>query len=158
MNLTGLLICGGGDNLSTGVKLPDDPKERKKIPIYSGVLKYFPDAIAEIAKVSWAGNEQHNPGEPLHWAREKSTDQEDTAVRHLMEAGSIDKDGMRHTAKAAWRVLAMLQLEIEADRKAKEDLEGQQKAMTQTVINSIPNMPSSVVTTGRINATSEISQ
>ena len=102
--------------MATDVVLPSDPKERKKIPIYSGVLKYFPDAIAEVAKVSWAGNEQHNPGEPLHWAREKSTDQEDTAIRHLMEAGKIDTDGQRHTAKAAWRILAMLQLEIEEER------------------------------------------
>ena len=51
--------------MGTGVKLPTDPKERKKIPIYSGVLKYFPDAIAAVAAVSFAGNEQHNPGEPL---------------------------------------------------------------------------------------------
>src|ERR1700743_1585161 len=64
--------------------LPTDPKERKKIPLYSGLLKYFPDALIEIAKVSYAGNEQHNPGQPLHWAREKSTDQEDTLLRHLM--------------------------------------------------------------------------
>ena len=102
--------------MGTGVKLPTDPKERKKIPIYSGVLKYFPDAIAAIAAVSFAGNEQHNPGEPLHWARHKSTDQEDTLARHLMEAGSIDTDGHRHSAKAAWRALAILQLEIEAAR------------------------------------------
>ena len=102
--------------MSTGVNLPTDPQERKRIPIYSGVLKYFPDAIAEVAKVSWAGNEQHNPGEPLHWAREKSTDQEDTLARHLMESGTVDKDGQRHSAKMAWRALAILQLEIEAER------------------------------------------
>jgi hypothetical protein len=107
--------------MGTGVVLPTDPKERKKIPIYSGVLAYFPDAIAEVAKVSWAGNEQHNKGEKLHWAREKSTDQEDTAIRHMMEAGKIDTDGMRHTAKAAWRILATLQLEIEADRVKEKD-------------------------------------
>ncbi len=103
--------------MSTGVKLPTDPKERKRVPIYSGVLKYFPDAIAEVAKVSFAGNEQHNPGEPLHWAREKSTDQEDTLTRHLMESGEIDSDGQRHSAKLAWRALAVLQLEIEAERQ-----------------------------------------
>ncbi len=107
--------------MSTGVKLPTDAKERKRIPIYSGVIKYFPDALAEIAKVSFAGNEQHNPGEPLHWAKEKSTDQEDTMVRHLMEAGTIDNDGQRHSAKMAWRALAILQLEIEAERKAEEN-------------------------------------
>jgi Domain of unknown function (DUF5664) len=103
--------------MGTGVKLPTDPTERKKIPIYSGVLKYFPDAIAAVAAVSFAGNEQHNPGEPLHWARHKSTDQEDTLARHLMEAGSVDTDGHRHSAKAAWRALAILQLEIEAARE-----------------------------------------
>lgn len=103
--------------MSTSVELPTDAKERKKIPIYSGVLKYFPDALAEVAKVSWAGNEQHNPGEPLHWAREKSTDQEDTLVRHLMEAGKRDSDGQRHSAKMVWRALAILQLEIEAERE-----------------------------------------
>jgi hypothetical protein len=93
--------------------LPVDAKERKEVPIYSGVLKYFPDAIAAIAKVSYVGNSVHNPGEPLHWAREKSTDQEDCLIRHLLEAGTIDTDGQRHTAKVAWRALAMLQLEIE---------------------------------------------
>lgn len=103
--------------MSTGVKLPTNPQDRKKVPIYSGVLNYFPDAIAEIAKVSWVGNEQHNKGEKLHWSREKSSDHEDTLMRHLMEAGEVDTDGMRHTAKAAWRCLAMLQLEIEATRE-----------------------------------------
>lgn len=98
------------------VTLPSDPKERKKYPIATGVLDYFPDAIAEVARVSWEGNEQHNPGQHLHWAREKSTDQDDTTIRHFMERGTRDKDGMRHSAKAAWRMLALLQLEIEAEQ------------------------------------------
>lgn len=101
--------------------LPDDPKERKTYPIYSGVLAYFPDAIAEVAHVSYVGNQQHNPGQPLHWAREKSTDQEDCEIRHLMEKGKFDKDGCRHSGKRAWRALASLQLEIEADRKREEE-------------------------------------
>lgn len=93
--------------------LPTDPAERKRIPIASGVLDYFPAALAEVARVSFAGNEQHNPGEPLHWARGKSMDQADTLVRHLMERGTVDTDGMRHSAKMAWRALALLQLELE---------------------------------------------
>jgi Domain of unknown function (DUF5664) len=93
--------------------LPQDPAERKRIPIASGVLDYFPAALAEVARVSHAGNEQHNPGEPLHWARGKSMDQADTIVRHLMERGTVDTDGMRHSAKMAWRALALLQLEME---------------------------------------------
>jgi hypothetical protein len=79
------------------------------------VLDYFPAALAEVAKVSFHGNQQHNPGEPLHWARGKSTDQADTIVRHYLERGKIDTDGMRHSAKLAWRALALLQLELEAE-------------------------------------------
>ncbi len=96
--------------------LPNDKDKRKEIPIFRGALMYFPDAIAEVAHVSYVGNQQHNPGEELHWARGKSMDQEDCLVRHLMERGTLDSDGIRHSAKVAWRALAMLQLEIEADR------------------------------------------
>lgn len=94
--------------------LPTDPAERKSCPITSGVLDYFPAAIAEIAKVSKAGNDQHNPGEPMHWARGKSADHADCIGRHLMERGMFDTDGQRHSAKLAWRALALLQLELEA--------------------------------------------
>lgn len=90
-----------------------DPKARKDLPLHSGVLKYFPDALLAVAAVSKAGNDQHNPGQPLHWSRDKSSDHLDSASRHLLEAGTLDVDGLRHTAKAAWRLLAELQLEIE---------------------------------------------
>ncbi len=93
--------------------LPKDPAARKKIPLWSGLVKYFPDALAAVASVSQAGSEQHHPGQPLHWDRAKSTDQEDTLLRHLWESGTLDTDGHRHSAKVAWRALAMLQLEIE---------------------------------------------
>jgi len=95
------------------ITLPTEAQARKQFPIATGVLDYFPDALLEVARVSWEGNNQHNPGEPLHWAREKSTDQENTALRHFMQRGTLDTDGRRHLAKAAWRILAMLQLEIE---------------------------------------------
>ena len=94
--------------------LPTDPKERKNVPIGTGFFDYFPSAIAEVARVSKIGNEQHQPGQPLHWARGKSADQFDTVMRNLMERGTIDSDGMRHTAKAAWRIMALLQIELEA--------------------------------------------
>ena len=90
-------------------------KERKETPVFSGVLKYFPDALQEVARVSFVGNEQHNAGQPLHWARGKSGDELDALTRHLMEAGTIDTDGMRHSAKVAWRALANLQKELEAE-------------------------------------------
>lgn len=97
------------------VSLPTDSKARKGLPIFSGVLAYFPDAIAAVAEVSRIGNEQHHPGTPLHWDRAKSMDQKDAAIRHIMESWR-DEDGCLHSAKAAWRLLAQAQLEIEAER------------------------------------------
>jgi len=97
--------------------LPTDAKERKTFPVATGVLDYFPDALVAISRLSYEGNNQHNPGQPLHWAREKSTDQADTLIRHFLERGTLDQDGQRHSAKLAWRALALLQLEIEAKRK-----------------------------------------
>jgi hypothetical protein len=91
---------------------------RKDYPLFSGVLRYFPDALLAVAHCSKVGNDQHNPGEPLHWAREKSTDDADALARHLLDAGKLDTDGVRHSAKAAWRALAVLQKEIEAEHAA----------------------------------------
>ena len=91
----------------------DTAKERKATPVFSGVLKYFPDAIQEVARCSHIGNEQHHPGTALHWDRAKSTDELDALVRHLMEAGEFDTDGVRHSTKVAWRALANLQKELE---------------------------------------------
>ena len=93
--------------------LPQDAKARKDMPIARGVLDYFPAAIAAVAEVSRIGNEQHNPGQPMHWAKGKSTDHADCIVRHLIERGTLDTDGVRHSAKVAWRALALLQTEIE---------------------------------------------
>jgi hypothetical protein len=97
--------------------LPKDAGERKAIPIMRGCIDYFPDALAEVAMVSLAGNQQHHPDKPLHWDKSKSTDQADALVRHLIERGKLDSDGMRHSAKAAWRALALLQCEIEQEIK-----------------------------------------
>lgn len=98
--------------------LPTDSKERKDTPIFSGVLMYFPDAIAEVAKVSKIGNDKHNPGQPLHWSRGKSDDHLDAASRHLIDAGpdgsGTDENGVLHLAYNAWRSLAKLQLVCEA--------------------------------------------
>lgn len=99
--------------LDSKTLLPTDPKSRKDTPIYSGVLNYFPKALAEVARVSKAGNDQHNPGQPLHWDKSKSTDHLDCITRHLLEAGTIDSDGMRHSAKIAWRALANLETELD---------------------------------------------
>ena len=95
--------------------LPTAPTDRKKVPLASGVMDYFTSALIEVAKVSFAGNEQHNPGQPLHWARGKSMDHSDTMLRHFVERGTIDTDGVRHSAKMVWRALAILQMELEEE-------------------------------------------
>ena len=91
----------------------EDAALRKATPITSGVLDYFPLALAEVARVSLAGNEQHHPGKPLHWDKTKSTDHADSLLRHLIDRGTMDSDGQRHSAKVAWRALALLQTELE---------------------------------------------
>lgn len=95
--------------------LPVDSKERKDIPLATGVFDYFPAALAEVARVSKVGNDKHNPGQPLHHARGKSMDHADCIARHLLERGKIDEGtGLRHSGELAWRALALLQEEMEA--------------------------------------------
>jgi hypothetical protein len=103
------------------VSLPTDPQTRKNLPIATGVLGYFPLAVAYVSMVSKVGNDQHNPGEKLRWAREKSTDHADCIARHLIDRGTNDTDGLRHSGKLAWRALANLQTELEAALAAGED-------------------------------------
>ena len=108
---TGVLNSQGGIKFTeekTPIKFT-----RKQTPIFTGVLNYFPDAIREVARCSYAGQQQHNPDKPLAWDRSKSGDELDALSRHLLEAGTIDTDGIRHSAKVAWRALANLQKEIE---------------------------------------------
>jgi len=100
------------------VSLTQDSNERKEIPIFSGFISYFPDAIAAVASHSFKSNEKHNPGEPLHWARDKSTDQLDALARHLTELGMLEANpeimGKIELLKAiVWRGMAELQLTIE---------------------------------------------
>lgn len=95
--------------------LPEDSQARKDIPITTGVLDYFPAAIAYVAKISKIGNDKHNPGQPLHWARGKSQDHADCIPRHLIDRGGKDKDGIRHSGYLAWRSLALLEEELERE-------------------------------------------
>lgn len=98
--------------------LATDPAERKDTPITSGVLDYFPRALAAVARCSKAGNDQHNPGQPLHWAKGKSTDHADCVARHLIDRKAVDTDGIPHSWKLAWRALALLETELEAAENA----------------------------------------
>ena len=107
--------------------LPTDDKKRKQVPVYSGFYCYFPDAIVAVAQHSFDSNEQHNPGEPLYWNRDKSKDQLNTLARHLLELadGELSPEEELAAAKAiAWRAMANLQLTVEKQRFAvSEELE-----------------------------------
>lgn len=114
------LGIGGAPTRAT--TLPDEPQARKEHPVASGFMDYFPDAVVAVSNISHRGNQQHNPGQPLHWARSKSTDEADTMLRHFLQRGTLDTDGVRHTAKMCWRALALLQKEIEAEQPSHEEL------------------------------------
>lgn len=107
---------GNSASLTSDMILPTDAQERKQLSITTGVLDYFPLAIAAVAKCSWAGNQQHHADKPLHWDKTKSTDHADCIARHLIDRGKFDTDGQRHSAKLAWRALALLELELENEK------------------------------------------
>ena len=94
-----------------------DAVSRKNAPMARGLLDFFPDALAEVAEVSRIGAEQHHPGTGIWWDKTKSADEPDCILRHLIDRGKRDTDGTRHSAKVAWRALAMLQREIDAEQE-----------------------------------------
>lgn len=98
------------------MKKPLTAKERKERPLHEGLFRYFPDALMEVAHVSYVGSQQHNPGKPMHWDKSKSKDHLDCILRHAIDAGTLDTDGLRHTAKMAWRALAALQDELDKEQ------------------------------------------
>lgn len=94
--------------------IPKDSQERKDAPVFSGALKYFPDALVLVAMLSKRANDKHNPGEAMHWSKEKSNDHMDCLVRHALEVGMWDADNKcDHAVAVAWRALANLQTMIE---------------------------------------------
>lgn len=109
-----LPLVGPGGAPTRATILPTAAAERKKFPVATGFLDYFPDAVAAVANLSYVGNEQHNPGQSLRWDRAKSQDESDTMLRHFLQRGTLDSDGVRHTVKMAWRAMALLQKELES--------------------------------------------
>lgn len=136
---------------------PTDSALRKEMPMAEGFLDYFPHACLYVSRISYLGNEKHNPGEKLHWARGKSMDQDDCIIRHTAERGTFDPDdGCLHDGKRAWRAMAALQLELErrmeaglpifdedviAANRAKQKERLAAKAMTNIVIGHASDFP-----------------
>jgi hypothetical protein len=111
---------------------PTDDKARKMLPVWKMQTRYFPKALREITRVCVANNVRYNPDRyptDINWARGKSADQLGSAHRHMLEAEvdglvfeSTSPEVFRATgiarvyvlAEAAWRLLAALELAIEA--------------------------------------------
>lgn len=102
--------------------LPTDSSARKEHPLMSGCLNYFPAALAGVALISKLGNDKHNPGQPLHHARGKSTDHGDCVLRHLVDVQDLlaadersaltpkgIQDLLNEASSLAWRALALSQ-------------------------------------------------
>lgn len=111
--------------------LPENDKQRKMLPMFKQIARYFPKALREITKVSVVNNVRYNPDRApadINWARGKSTDQLGSAFHHMLEhavdgkvfeevpkaaADATGFDKVYILAEAAWRVLAELELTIE---------------------------------------------
>jgi hypothetical protein len=95
-------------------------------------LVRYAEALLAVAELSRVGAEQHNPGKPLFWDRSKSGDELDALARHLLEAGKVDVDGVRHSTKVCWRALANLEKAIE-----REELDAVYKAAAPGVLGTV---------------------
>jgi len=100
--------------------LPTDSNDRKNYALFSGCLRYFPAALAGVAKNSKLGNDKHNPGEEMHHARNKSSDHGDCIMRHLMDLEDLmaamnrgekvtPENILAEVDCMAWRALALSQ-------------------------------------------------
>ena len=89
-------------------RIGSNSEQRKRVPIYTGFIKYFPDAIIEVTKQSTRGMLQHDT--PT-WNKDISKDELDALMRHMIE---------EDWAAVAWRAMANLQRKCDEENK-KED-------------------------------------
>lgn len=100
--------------------LPIDSQERKGYPLFRGLLRYFPAALAGVSRISKLGNDKHNPGQEMFHARAKSSDHADCIIRHLVDLSDLlaskargeafnQQDLLDEASSMAWRALALSQ-------------------------------------------------
>ncbi len=100
--------------------LPTDSTARKDYALFSGCLRYFPAALAGVAKTSKLGNDKHNPGQEMHHARKKSGDHGDCILRHLVDLEDLiaaknrgeevsQEQILSEASSMVWRALALSQ-------------------------------------------------
>ena len=91
--------------------------DQGKPPVYQGVIKYFPRALMEVAKVSAKGAEKYD------WHNWKLVDNKETRyrdamMRHLIEEQITELDEeteLMHLAHAVWNGLAVLEMMLESN-------------------------------------------
>lgn len=101
--------------------LSTDSTRRKDYPLFRGLLRYFPAALAGVARTSKLGNDKHNPGEEMHHARGKSPDHGDCIIRHMIDVEDLlaawnrkpnsipSQDVLDEVNQMVWRALAFSQ-------------------------------------------------
>ena len=74
------------------------------------------DALLENYLTELENSLDNPPFAQQDYAQERKATPVFALTRHLLEAGTIDTDGIRHSTKVAWRALANLQKEIENEK------------------------------------------
>lgn len=80
------------------------------------VIKYFPGALREVAKVSAFGAEKYCEG---GWRTVPDGRDRYLAamMRHLLQSSPVDNEtGLLHLSHVAWNALAILELKLEEEK------------------------------------------
>jgi hypothetical protein len=112
-------VPGNGNTVFTAIPGTNPTVQKAaKIPVWQGVLNYFPKALMAIGEVSRFGARKHNEGVmPTEWRRFPAPVYADSLIRHILaESQGEIKDpesGLLHAAHAAWNALAVLEKKLE---------------------------------------------
>lgn len=96
---------------------PDEPIT-KADRLTTGVVDYFPNALAAIGRWSTFNNAKYPPAVPSadgspRWSFDVSTQHADAIASHLAQRGTVDAEsGFSHSVALAWRALALLESEL----------------------------------------------
>ena len=101
----------------TQARFPSDAKARKAIPVATGCVDYFPDALAAVAEPRVSATTSIIPASRCIGTVRSRPTRPNLLMRHFVDRGTVDSDGVRHSAKVAWRALALLQKEMREPRR-----------------------------------------
>jgi hypothetical protein len=121
-----------------------DSQKRKDAPFLATVIGYFTAALKGVAEHCVRSNQKHNPGEPVHWARGKSTDHDECVFRHGIDTMEI-RAWLRRNPTHPERSRVVRFLLEELDAKAWRSLAESQEAREE--FDGAPLSAASVVPT-----------